>query len=84
MFKITSPGTEFFDERKEEFVTTEAATITLEHSLLSLSQWESKWKKPFLGSENKTVEECIDYVRCMTQEDGIDPLVYRNITNSSS
>lgn len=82
MLKIVIPGSDFFDERTEEFITTEATMVTLEHSLLSLSKWESKWRKPFLGSADKTAEECIDYVRCMTLESGIDPLVYRNISDS--
>lgn len=80
MLKITIPGRDFFDERTDEFACTEDTTLTLEHSLLSLSKWESKWNKPFLGSGDKTMEECIDYIRCMTQEANIDPLVYRGIT----
>jgi hypothetical protein len=82
MLKIIIPGTEFYNERKEEFVYTKPTALTLEHSLLSLSKWESKWRKPFLGSDNKTIDECIDYVRCMTQEDGIDPLIYQNLSEA--
>lgn len=80
MFRITIPGGEFFNERTSEFMRTDDVVLTLEHSLLSLAKWESKWNKPFLGSTNKTLEECIDYVRCMTQEEDVDPLVYRNIS----
>lgn len=80
MLTITIPGTEFFDERTDEFTRTEDTQLTLEHSLLSLTKWESKWNKPFLGSDNKTMEECIDYIRCMTLEENVDPLVYFNIT----
>lgn len=80
MLTLVIPGTEFFDERTSEFITTDATTITLEHSLLSLTRWESKWNKPFLGSSDKTLEECRDYIRCMTMEDNVDPLVYRCIT----
>ena len=49
MLKITIPGQEFWDEGKEEFVSTKGTTLQLEHSLVSLSKWESKWHKPFLG-----------------------------------
>ena len=66
MLKITIPGQEFWDEGKEEFVSTKGTTLQLEHSLVSLSKWESKWHKPFLGKGDKTVEETVDYIRCMT------------------
>ena len=49
MLKITIPGQEFWDEGKEEFVSTKGIILQLEHSLVSLSKWESKWHKPFLG-----------------------------------
>lgn len=80
MLRITIPGIEFFNNQTQEFIRTDDTTVTLEHSLLALAKWESKWNKPFLGSGNKTMEECIDYVRCMTIEEGIDPLIYRGIT----
>lgn len=80
MLRITIPAIDFFNNQTQEFIRTEDTTITLEHSLLSLSKWESKWNKPFLGSGNKTVEECLDYIRCMTQEEDIDPLIYQGIT----
>ena len=77
MLQITIPEREWYDERKEEFITTKECSLKLEHSLLSLSKWESKWKKPFLSSKvEKTNEESIDYVRCMTITQNVDPLVY--------
>ena len=75
MLEIIVPGREFFDEDKNEFVTTKRTKLTLEHSLISLSKWESKWEKPFLSSD-KTVPETIDYIRCMTLTQNVDPLVY--------
>lgn len=48
----------------------------MEHSLLSISKWEEKWKKPFLSKEDKTEEESIDYLRCMTITQNVDPRVY--------
>lgn len=79
MLRIVIPGAEFFDERANEFLETGPTVLTLEHSLYSLAKWESKWCKPFLGTNNKTHEECLDYIRCMTLENDIDPLVFRSI-----
>ena len=56
--------------------------MRLEHSLVSLSKWESKWCKVFLSKEQKTYEETIDYIRCMTLTQNVDPLIYQCITNS--
>lgn len=76
MLEITIPATEQWDESKQEFITTKATTLRLEHSLVSLSKWESKWQKPFLTKDNKTLEETIDYIRCMTLTQNVDPKVY--------
>lgn len=73
------PETEYFDESREEFVIVKARTLTMEHSLLSLSKWEAKWKKPFLHSD-KTAEEVIDYYRCMTITQNVDPNIYYSFT----
>ena len=83
MLKITIPGREFWDEEKEEFVNTKAVTLQLEHSLVSLSKWESKWHKPFLGKGDKTVEETVDYIRCMTLTQNVDPSVYDFVSNET-
>lgn len=82
MLTIVIPPVEQFDEAKQEFVSTKACTVQLEHSLVSLSKWESKWKKPFLSKGEKTIEETIDYVRCMTITQNISDDVYDNITVS--
>lgn len=80
MLKIKVPGAEFYNEKTNEFFETEPTTLYLEHSLYSIARWESKWKKPFLGTTNKTHEQCIDYIRCMTlNDDEIDPLVYKGL-----
>jgi hypothetical protein len=71
MLKLTIPGRELFDDEKEEFIETQATTITLEHSLVSLSRWESKWEKSFLATQDKSTEETLDYIRCMILNDEI-------------
>lgn len=80
MLEIIVPKQEYFDEFHSEFVNIPEQRLVLEHSLVSLSKWESKWNKPFLGNESKTLEESLDYVRCMTVNKNVDPLVYRGIT----
>lgn len=80
MLQIVIPGNEFYDESKEVFMTTSDTVLQLEHSLLSLSKWESKWHKPFLSRDEKTLEETIDYIKCMTITKNVDPLVYSTIT----
>ena len=83
MLHITVPQTEWFKEETLEFLYTKETSLTLEHSLISLSKWESKWKKPFLGSNTSsdlTVEEFMSYVECMTvSPKEVDPLVYKAI-----
>lgn len=65
MLTIRVLGVESFDESNQEFTTQGGTLLELEHSLVSLSKWESKHEKPFLGHESKTPEELISYVRCM-------------------
>ena len=83
MLEITIPKQSLWDEINEEFIEIEAQTIRLEHSLVSLSKWESKWKKPFLSNKDKTREEIIDYVRCMTTTQNVDPTVYNFISGEN-
>lgn len=80
---INVPGREFFDSSTNEFIEFKGAKLTLEHSLISVSKWESKWHKPYLSRENKTQEEAIDYVRCMTLNGPVDPMVYRALTKQN-
>ena len=80
MFKIRIESKELFDEVKEEFLYTKPVDLVLEHSLVSLSKWESRWKKPFLTKENKTREETIDYIQAMTITQNVDPEVYSQIS----
>jgi len=82
MLKITIPKTEAFDPIKNEFIEIKGQTLSLEHSLVSISKWESKWHKPYLTKEAKTVEESLDYIRCMTLTQNVDPNVYYCIPDS--
>lgn len=83
MLQITIPKVELWDEDKQEFININEQSLCLEHSLVSLSKWESKWGKPFLSKEEKTFEETIDYVRCMTITQNVNPNIYNYMTNDN-
>lgn len=84
MLTITVPAGECFDERTNTFISTKDQTLQLEHSLVSLSKWESKWKKPFLEQkDSKTDEQMRDYIRCMTITQNVNPNVYMCLTNEN-
>lgn len=76
MLILKIPEQEFFNDRTGEFMMCKACTLKLEHSLVSISKWETKWKKPFLKDENKTAAEFIDYIRCMTINSDVPDDVY--------
>src|SRR5690349_10902562 len=71
MLRLTIVTAEGFDDSTSEFVASETAEVELEHSLLSLSKWESKHEIPFLGTEKKTDEQVLDYVRMMILGDPV-------------
>ena len=79
MLKIRIPSLEVYDEKNDLFITIPDTELQLEHSLISISKWESKWCKPFLKNEEKTNEELLDYIQCMTLNQNVDPLVYKYI-----
>jgi hypothetical protein len=82
MLKLIIPATdEAYDERTKEFIYSEEVTVELEHSLVSLSKWESIWEKPFLGAETKSPEETMSYVHCMTITPDISPEIFQRLTN---
>jgi hypothetical protein len=83
MLKITIPAIELYDDAKGEFSSSKEQSLVLEHSLVSLSKWESKWHKPFLSKGEKTIEETIDYVRCMTVTQNVDEKAYDYISNEN-
>lgn len=82
MYTVVIPEMEFFDEKNDIFIKTKSSIFQIEHSLISLSKWESKWKKPFLDSKDKTADELIDYIKCMTLTKNVDDSVYKMIPNN--
>lgn len=83
MLTIIVPGSELWDEENEIYIYTKETKLNLEHSLLSMSRWEARWKKSFLSSDDKTIEEVIDYIKCMTLNKNIDPKVYSSLTSQN-
>jgi hypothetical protein len=84
MLRLTIPlEAEKWDDKKEEFVPPKTITLQLEHSLVSLSKWESKWNRPFLSRKNMTAEETVDYIKCMTLTPNVDPDVYNHLTSEN-
>lgn len=73
---IRVSGGELFDESTSRIFTVPAQTLVLEHSLVSISKWESKWHKMYLETPKKTTEELIDYIRCMTINKNVPDYVY--------
>jgi len=80
MLILTVPGRDLYDEVKEEFIKQEPFTLELEHSLVSLSKWESKFRKPFLGSNEKTSMEVLGYIECMI----LDPVYPEDVVRRLS
>lgn len=83
MLTIIVPEREYYDEEKGEFARSKEATLQLEHSLVSLSKWEAKWNKPFLSSDNKTEEEILDYIRCMTITQNVNKNIYYRLSRDN-
>ena len=82
MLEIKIKTTELWDEEKEEFIDPKEETLKLEHPLVSLSKWESKYHKPFITKEQKTRAETIDYIKFMTLNKNVDPDIYYCISES--
>ena len=85
MLDLIIPSQEYYNEDTNEFFTPECikkdVKLKLEHSLVSISKWESIWKKPFLTKEIKSIEEVRDYVKCMTLTQNVNPEVYNYLTD---
>lgn len=80
MLTLNIPETEYYDEEKAEFITIKPQVLHLEHSLISVSKWESKWKIPFLSGNEKTSVQVLDYISCMAVGP-FDSRVLRALTN---
>lgn len=79
MLKVVIPSAELFNQETSEFIYIKEQTLTLEHSLVSISKWESKWHIPFISDKPKTREQTLDYIRCMTLTQNVDPIIYKLI-----
>ncbi len=83
MITIVVPSRELFNDNTQEFINTKEQVLQLEHSLVSLSKWEARWNKPFLSKTEKTREETIDYIRCMTITQNVNPIVYSCLSDDN-
>lgn len=79
MLLVTIPAGELFNDETNEFIKIHEQTISLEHSLVSASKWESIWHKPYLSETPKTTEEILSYLQCMTLTKNVNPFVYLNL-----
>ena len=85
MLIIKIPETELYDEETNRFSIVSAQELRLEHSLLSISKWESKWHKPYLDTTTyeKTNEMNLDYIKCMTITQNVPDVVYSCLTQEN-
>lgn len=83
MLRILVPGAELYNEITEQFEDSDEFILELEHSLASLSKWESKFEKPFLGKDPKTSEELLEYIKCMTITPEVPVEVYFRLSQEN-
>ena len=86
MLKLDLVGEELFNEDTWEYISVEPVTVRLEHSLLAISRWESKYHKPFMSTPEKTLDELAYYVRCMTLTDDLldDEIAMRIVSSQDT
>lgn len=83
MLEITIPKAEWWDESKEEFVQFPETTVRLEHSLVSISKWESIHCRAFISKKPKTIEEQLDYIKCMCLDSHVDSTIFDRLTTQN-
>lgn len=83
MLVIEVPEVEYYDDSKQEFVKIGGENLRLEHSLVSLSKWESFWEKPFLSENDKSSEEIMYYIKCMTLDEDVSPDTYLALSSEN-
>ena len=83
MLELEINAIQAWNEETEEFINFDGCTLHLEHSLVSLSKWESRWCKPFLTNDAKSLDESVDYIRCMVLDKDVDPLAFELITQEN-
>ena len=86
MFQIVVPGKELYDSVNNLFIPVKGQTLTLEHSLISISKWEMKYHRPYFSEDKKdvkTTEETIDYIRFMTLTKNVDPMIYYGLSDQN-
>lgn len=83
MIKIEIPEGEFWNEKTQRFLNTPKTSLRLEHSLVSLSKWESHWEKSFINTTKKTREETLWYIRAMTLDEDVPDIVYDCLTDEN-
>lgn len=82
MLELKLPRRTFFRESTSEFIELDEITLKLEHSLISLSKWESKLKRPFLTEEKHSKSDMIYYIECMSLNSNVDPIIYKTIPDN--
>ena len=80
MLQIQMRSTEYFDSENEVFIYVPEQTLTLEHSLISISRWESKWKQPFVNGKGLTPEKIRDYIKFMCINKNVSDLAIESMT----
>lgn len=77
---LTAEG---FNNETEEFIEPDYHVLKLEHSLVSLSKWESFFEKPFLGKDEKTTEEILWYVSAMVLDENPPEGILQRLSESN-
>lgn len=82
MLKVIAQTSEMWDEAANQFIVPVTFELELEHSLVSVSKWESKWEKPYIDSE-KSDAEALDYVRCMNMAPNVPPEIFDRMSQDT-